>query len=84
MIRYSVKTYYILPIHKSAPLLHLKGYCPHSSPALPSTSLNNAVILSERSESKNLPIYGLLIRNSRAKILRLASLAQDDILNLAA
>ena len=36
------------------------------------------VILSERSESKNLPIYGLFIRNFRAKILRLASLAQDD------
>ena len=35
---------------------------------------------SERSEaeSKNLPIYGLLMRNSRAKILRRASLAQDD------
>ena len=43
--------------------------------------LRNLVILSERSESKNLPIYGLLIRNYRAKILRLASLAQDDILN---
>ena len=43
--------------------------------------LRNPVILSERSESKNLPIYGLFIRNFRAKILRLASLAQDDILN---
>ena len=46
--------------------------------------LRNFVILSERSESKNLPIYGLLIRNYRAKILRLAALAQDDILNLVA
>ena len=42
--------------------------------------LRNLVILSERSELKNLPIYGLLIRNYRSKILRLASLTQDDIL----
>ena len=42
-----------------------EGHCPNV------IQLRNLVILSERSESKNLPIYGLQNRNFRAKILRL-------------
>ena len=68
-----------------SPIRKVTARIPH--PAQPPTNvikLRNLVILSERSESKNLPIYELLIRNDRAKILRLALLAQDDTLNLVA
>ena len=62
-------------------LLHSKSTGRVGDPPLREKSGEVCVILSEQSESKNLPIYGLRIRNDRKKILRLASLAQDDILN---
>jgi len=39
---------------------------------------NKNVILSDRRESKNLRIYSLVKQQTGAKILRFASLTQDD------